>query len=183
MHDWFRMRIQPMMLFTVTNTVWILSFVHLFIFIPNTISSGQMSLEAITSLLFLDLLSFFFCFYSALIFFQFYFTSHCSSFLSKSLLYILFICFASLAFPPSPSTPRLSCSLSWYRFSSPRVPQLISKLDALFSFRRWASPPWHPFGGCYGNLLSQVIYSGRSARVLSETGYVWTHLLFLFVIY
>ena len=56
----------------------------------------------------------------------------------------------------------------------------VPPFSVLFlSSRSWAFPPWHQFVGCHDNLLSQVIYSSRSAWLPHNTGCVWMCFLFL----
>ncbi len=66
-------------------------------------------------------------------------------------------------------------------YISPLSP-LVPPLNVLFSSRSWAFPSWHQFVGCHDNLLSQVIYSSRSAWLPHNTGCVWTHVFFVVVI-
>lgn len=69
--------------------------------------------------------------------------------------------------------PRLSCPsplLYIFAFFS-----ACPAIECNFSSRSWAFPPWHQFVGYHDNLLSQVIYSSRSAWIPHNTGCVWTH--------
>lgn len=54
-------------------------------------------------------------------------------------------------------------------------------LNAISLRGGWAFPPWHQFVGYHDNLLSQVIYSSRSAWLPHNTSCVFKHIFVVFL--